>query len=140
MVSQPVEDLLDRPVPAPLLKSAVAGLVGRVPWGQVLPRSSGTEYPQDAVENVPRITPRAASPIGAHLRFRNERFDEFPLLFGEVHAILCVGGRLFGAKGFVLESSDRSVSQVRPPIYEIASSISDTISADAAIEPGLSLQ
>jgi hypothetical protein len=33
----------------PILKAAVAGLVGRVAFGQVLPGRSGAQYPEDAV-------------------------------------------------------------------------------------------
>jgi hypothetical protein len=33
----------------PLLEAAVAGLVGRVAFGQVLPRRPGAQYPEDAV-------------------------------------------------------------------------------------------
>ena len=92
MAGQPVENFLDRPVAAPLLKPPVAGLIRWIAWRQIFPRCPRTEHPQGAVENVSRVTPRAAPAIRTDLGFRNERFDELPLLFGEVHAIPCVGG------------------------------------------------
>jgi hypothetical protein len=70
----------------PPLKAAVAGLVGRVAFGKVLPGRSGAQYPQDAIENVPRISPGSASAIFPARGIRDEWLQYFSLLLCEVHA------------------------------------------------------
>ena len=62
-------------------------LVGRVAFGEILPGCSGAKYPEDAVEDIARISPRPAPPI-LSLRWRWDQWLQYlPLLFGEVHAL-----------------------------------------------------
>jgi hypothetical protein len=46
---QRFEDSAEDPFSDPLLKAAVAGLVGWVTFRQILPGSAGAKYPEDAV-------------------------------------------------------------------------------------------
>jgi hypothetical protein len=60
-------------------------LIRRVPIGQILPRCTGTQDPQDAVQDIPRGTRRPTASILAGL-VAEERFEQTPLLVGEIHA------------------------------------------------------
>jgi hypothetical protein len=66
----------------PLLEAAVASLVGRVAFWKVLPGSSRTHYPEDAVQDVARISPGPASSIFSSRWIRDKRLQHFPLLVG----------------------------------------------------------
>ena len=86
MFGQNPENLLERAIPHPALKPAVAGLVGRIPRREVLPGGSGAQHPQDAIQDVPWIAIRApAYALLDRLLFREDRAYECPLLFGEIH-------------------------------------------------------
>ena len=87
-----MQNLLKRPVTAPLLKSSVTGLVWRVSIRKISPGSSRAENPQDAIEYVARITPWPSSAVRSLLGLRKKRLDELPLFFGEFHAIPSRGG------------------------------------------------
>jgi hypothetical protein len=80
------QNLLQRAVADPALKSPVAGLVRRVaPW-QVRPRRTGAKDPQHAIEDVSRIAERPSTPVLVERLFLGKnRLDQSPLLFGEVH-------------------------------------------------------
>jgi len=80
-----MQNLLERPVTAPLLEAAMAGLIRRIARRQILPRRAGAQHPQHAIENIPRISPGAASTIRAPPRLGNQRLDKVPLLFGQIH-------------------------------------------------------
>jgi hypothetical protein len=80
------KDLFESAVADPALKPTVAGLVRRVaPW-QVPPRSTRAKDPENAIEDVPRIAIRTTTSILVErLFFGENRLDQSPLLFGEVH-------------------------------------------------------
>lgn len=67
---------------------SVASREGRIPVGHVAPARPCAEDPEDPVQHLPDIAPRASAPIGANLRLRNQRFDERPLFVGQVHRVL----------------------------------------------------
>ena len=121
MTGERMQDLLKSPVPAPLLKSSVTGLIGGVPTQEVFPGSSRAKNPQDAIEHVPWIAPWPPPAVRSLSRLRKQRFDEVPLLFGEVHAIPLRGGEVIPARDFELLESDNSVNGIAQRIYEIAS-------------------
>lgn len=81
------EDSIEHAFAFPLLKASMTRLVGRVPAWQVGPRRAGTQDPEDAVENVTRISPRPSPSRRRSLSFRagNERLDRIPLLVRQVH-------------------------------------------------------
>jgi hypothetical protein len=62
-------------------------LIRRIPPGEVFPGRAGAEHPEDAVEHIPRIAPRAATPIATHARLRQERFENGPLGVSQVHIL-----------------------------------------------------
>ncbi len=105
MAGQGMQNGLESSVPTPLLKSSVAGLVGRISVQQVFPGSSRAEYPQDPIEHVAGISPGPSPPIRSALWLRKKRLDELPLFFGEVHAIPLRGGPVMTAREFVLRGS-----------------------------------
>jgi hypothetical protein len=72
----------------PSLKAAMAGLVGRVAFGKVLPGRSGAQYPEDAVQDIAWVPPGSASAVFSSRRIRDKGFQHFPLLVREVHARL----------------------------------------------------
>jgi hypothetical protein len=71
----------------PLLKSAVAGLIGRISGRQVGPRRPRAQDPQHAVEHGARINPRAPALRSRRtkLRLRDVRSHRRPLIVGDVH-------------------------------------------------------
>ncbi len=68
------------------VKLAVRSLVGRVAIGQVRPLDAGSENPQNAVHHVSWIPPRSSSTVRTRRRLRIQRFDERPLLVGDIQA------------------------------------------------------
>jgi hypothetical protein len=80
------EDAFERAVAHPVLKSAMAGLIRRIPRGHVLPRRAGAKDPQHAVQDVSRIAIRPP-PYTELRRFLDgeQRTQQRPLVFGEVH-------------------------------------------------------
>jgi hypothetical protein len=66
----------------------VAGLVGWIAFGEILPGCSGAKYPEDAVENIAWVSPGSASTIFSSRWVGHKRLQHFPLLIGEVHALL----------------------------------------------------
>lgn len=103
-------EALQQPIKAaralPELEATMAGLVRRIARGQVVPRRTRAQDPQDAVHDGARIGPRPAAPVRATTRAEG-RFEHGPLGVGEVHAVEYDG-----------ESTDVSG---RDRIYEIAS-------------------
>ena len=59
VLGQGAEDLVEHPFLVLTLEAAVAGLVGWIAIRQVAPGCSGAKDPQDTVEDVPRVAPRA---------------------------------------------------------------------------------
>jgi hypothetical protein len=76
---QGVQHPRERTAPGPALKATMTRLIGRVPIGQVLPRRAGAHHPEDAVEDVARIAPRAPPTIGTPARLRHYRGEARPL-------------------------------------------------------------
>jgi hypothetical protein len=89
----------------------MAGLVGRVAFRKILPGSARTHYPEDAVQNVARISPGPASAIVSSRWIRDKRLQYFPLLVGEVHVAVLL----------LLEGHRTDPLYPPFPIYEIAS-------------------
>ncbi len=106
MAGKGMENPLKRPVTAPLLKSSVTGLVWRISVQKIFPGGSRAQYPQDAIEHVPWITPWPSPAIRSLLWLRKKRLDELPLFFGEVHAIPLRGGPVTTAREFMLPGSE----------------------------------
>ena len=73
----------ERAIALPLLKAAMAGLVGRIAVGQVVPGSAGAQNPKNAVQHRPRVPPRP--PALAPGRSAQKRLENNPLGVGEVH-------------------------------------------------------
>jgi hypothetical protein len=73
----------------PLLKATVAGLVGRVAFGKVLPGRPGAQYPQDAVQDLAWVSPGPASSVFSSRWLWDKRLQYFPLLVCEVHSLRC---------------------------------------------------
>jgi hypothetical protein len=74
-----------RPVFAPLLKASMDCLVRRIPRRQIRPSCPGSQDPEDAVEDVARIAPRAPAAISSTPGFREDGLDDDPLLLGQIH-------------------------------------------------------
>lgn len=68
-----VQDLLPGAVRGPQSQPFMCGLPGAVPFGQVTPRCTGAQLPQDRVDHLPMITP---PPTPA--RYRQQRFNPRP--------------------------------------------------------------
>jgi hypothetical protein len=85
VASEGLNDSEPGAVLTPLLETTMSGLVGRVPPRQVVPRRAGSQDPEDRVQDIARVTPRAATTIGAHPRLWQKRFDDGPLLLGQIH-------------------------------------------------------
>ena len=101
-----MQNFLESPIPAPLLKSSVTSLIGRMPTRKIFPGGSRAENPQDAVQDIAWITPGPTPAIRSLLWLRKKRLDELPLFFGEVHAIPLRGGPVTTAREFVLRGSE----------------------------------
>ena len=80
-----VEHAVQRAVATPLLEAAMTGLIRRIARRQILPRRPGAQNPEHAIENIARISPRTTSSIRTPPRLGNQRLDEVPLLFGQIH-------------------------------------------------------
>src|SRR5690348_9612292 len=98
----------------PLLKSAVAGLEGRIFFRQLTPLRPSTQHPQHTMQDSARVVPRTTAPIGPLPRPQH-RFHHFPLFVGQLPTST---HRQFG--------DQQSISRVPPncllPIYETGSS------------------
>ena len=60
-------------------------LIRSIPARQVLPRGSGAQNPQCAVEALTLVAPWPSAPIGTFRIFWDMLFDDVPLLFCQVH-------------------------------------------------------
>ena len=64
----------------------MAGLIGRVTVGQIVPRSAGAQNPENAVQHGSRVAPGTTATIGTPLG--SEQGPEYlPLRLGQVHAL-----------------------------------------------------
>ena len=87
-------------------------MVRRVAFGQVLPGRTRAQYPEDAVQDVARISPGPASSIFSSRWVRDKGLQHFPLLVGEIHAAVLL----------LLEGHMTEPLYPRFRIYEMASS------------------
>ena len=101
-----MENPLESPVTAPLLKSSVTGLIGRISTRKVFPRRSRSKNPQDAIEYIAWVAPWPAPAVRPLSGLRKTRLNKLPLLFGEVHAIPLRGGPVTTAREFMLRGSE----------------------------------
>ena len=64
----------------------MAGLIGRIAVGQIVPRSTGAQNPENAVQYRSRIAPGPTTTIGTPPG--SEQGPQYlPLHFGQVHAL-----------------------------------------------------
>ena len=61
-------------------------MVRWVAFWQVVPGDASAQYPQYAVEDIPRISPECATTVGSASRIEDQRFERFPLFVGQIHA------------------------------------------------------
>jgi len=106
MAGKSMQNFLESPVTAPLLKSSMTGLIGWISIQKIFPGSTGPQNPQDAIEHIARVTPWPSPAIWASLRLRKKRLDELPLFFGKVHALSLRGGTVMTVRGFVLRGAE----------------------------------
>jgi len=64
----------------------MAGLIGRITVGQIVPRGAGAQNPEDSIQHGARIAPRPTATIGASLD-RKQGLEYLPLRLGQVHAL-----------------------------------------------------
>jgi hypothetical protein len=69
--------------PHPLLESAVAGLEGRIFFGQFTPLRPGAQDPEHTVQDGECVVPRTTTPVGSAPRPQH-RLHHFPLLVGQL--------------------------------------------------------
>jgi hypothetical protein len=79
----------------PALKAPMARLIRRIAVGQVFPRRARAQDPEDPIEHVAGIAPRAAAPIATQTGLRQEWRENRPLRVGQVHAVEYDGDRNF---------------------------------------------
>jgi hypothetical protein len=79
-----VQQASQRAIALPLLKAAMAGLVGRIAVRQIVPGSAGAQNPEDSIQHGARIAP--GSPTLAMRRHVENRLENRPLGVAEVHA------------------------------------------------------
>jgi hypothetical protein len=85
---QRVQDLAEHAAAHPLLEAAMTRRRRRIAIGHVLPRRAGPQHPQDAVEDLAIVTPRATTAIGSASRLGDQRFENGPLFVLEFHRSL----------------------------------------------------
>jgi len=78
MVSQQAQRFYQLALANPLLKTPVAGLIGRILRRHLGPLRAAAQYPKYTVQHRPRLVPRAAAIILTPGRTQN-RLDQFPL-------------------------------------------------------------
>jgi hypothetical protein len=89
---EPFEQAIEPPTLLPELKSAMAGLVGRIAGRQIGPGRARPQDPEHAVKYGARIGPRPATSIGTAARAEGW-FEKGPLGVGEIHAARYDGSR-----------------------------------------------
>jgi hypothetical protein len=63
----------------PLLKTSMAGLVGWIAFGDIGPRSTRPQHPQNAVQDGAPILPWTSPSITAESWLRNKTVEDLPL-------------------------------------------------------------
>jgi len=90
-----LEDPPQRAALGPALKASMTGLIGRVSIGEILPRRTRAQDPQDAIQHVARVAPWPPTPVAAQARLRQEWRENRPLRVSQVHAVEYDGDRNF---------------------------------------------
>lgn len=85
---QRFQDAMQHTGAHPLLEATMTGLVGRVPFGQVGPRSTGTQDIQNPVEHFAAAFPGPSAAILAALGFRNQGIKQCPLSVSQVSGVV----------------------------------------------------
>lgn len=76
---------LERAVTYPALEPAMAGLVRRIPLGQVRPLGARPQNPEDAIEYLATAAPGPPASIHPPWHLANERFQHLPLFVCQIH-------------------------------------------------------
>lgn len=63
----------------------MAGLVRWIPARQILPGRSSPHNPENPLQDIPWVSPRATAAFAANLLRREKRGDDLPLFLGEIH-------------------------------------------------------
>ena len=87
VLAQGPQDPVQHTRTLPLLKTAVACLIGSITRGQILPRGPRAKNPQHPIQHPPGITPPPASPVRPLSKFLiplHERPDILPLRFKKI--------------------------------------------------------
>ncbi len=82
------QDLVEHALLDPFLHAAMTGLARRELARQCLPRCTGPQDPEHAIEDAPSWNSRTAFTVLAALGFRDQSLDSTPLLVGERHVLL----------------------------------------------------
>jgi hypothetical protein len=71
----------------------MAGLVGRIPIGQIRPLGSSPQDPKNAIEHLSAAAPGPSPPISSPRQIADERFENGPLVVRQIHdsCILLIG-------------------------------------------------
>ena len=85
VLGQCSKNLIQHTFLVPPLEASVTRLVRWVAFRQVAPWSAGTQNPQEAVEDIPRISPRSTTTVGPANGIGDQRFEHFPLCVSQVH-------------------------------------------------------
>lgn len=80
-----LEHPAERAVSDPLLKSTMTRLIRRIAARQVVPGRSGTEHPQDRLEDLSCWTRWPSRLSWSCLGLGDQRLDDRPLLISQVH-------------------------------------------------------
>src|SRR5215204_5962472 len=65
----------------------MAGLVGWIAFRQVAPRDASTQDPQDAVQDVARVSPGLSFAVRPERRIGYQGLQDLPLLVGKVQDV-----------------------------------------------------
>jgi hypothetical protein len=76
---------LQRPVADPALEPAMAGVVGWVALGQVMPLGASSQDPQDAVQDLAAAAPGPSASVRSSRHVADERLEYLPLLVRQIH-------------------------------------------------------
>jgi hypothetical protein len=85
ILGQHLQNDLEATIFLPLLKSPVAGLIGRITVGQVVPGRSGTQDPQHPIQNGACVPWWPALPIRTPW-FHEHALEYLPLGIGQIHS------------------------------------------------------
>jgi len=90
-----MHDPLEDSVIDPTLKPSMTRLIRGIAIGQVLPGRARPQDPQNSVQDIAGIAPRAAPLVAADAGLRQQRGELRPLRISQVHAVEYDGHRNF---------------------------------------------